>query len=115
MRTALQPDFMALFWGFYRTPEAQRQAKRIEAAAQSCAAHFERLDAHLAERPFLAGDAFTMGDVPAGTTLHRYFEMGFPVPVPPHVRAWHARLTAREAYLTHVQLPFDELRGRLSF
>ena len=114
-QTALQPDFMALFWGFYRTPEAQRRVKSLEVAAQSCAAHFEKLDAHLAERRFLAGDSFTMGDVPAGTTLHRYFEMGFPVPEPPHVREWRARLTERKAYRSHVQLPFEELHGRLSF
>jgi len=114
-QTTLQPDFMALFWGFYRTPEAQRHAKRIEAAAQSCVAHFEKLDTHLAERPFLAGDAFTMGDVPAGTSLHRYFEMGFPVPKLPHVHAWHARLAEHDAYRVHVERPFDELRGRLDF
>ncbi|MAE96014.1 MAG: glutathione S-transferase [Deltaproteobacteria bacterium] len=114
-QTTLQPDFMALFWGYYRTPESQRNEQRIAAAAQSCAAHFEKLDAHLAGRRFVAGDSFTMGDVPAGTALHRYFEMGYLVPEPPHVRAWHARLAEREPFRTHVQRPFDELRGRLDF
>jgi glutathione S-transferase len=111
----LQPDFMALFWGFFRTPEARREAEPIARAARRCAADFAQLDAQLAQAPFLAGERFGIGDIPAGTALHRYFEMGAEVPHPPHVRAWYERLAARPAYREHVMRPFEELRGRLSF
>jgi glutathione S-transferase len=73
------------------------------------------LDAHLARHAFLGGDAFTMGDIPAGTSLHRYFEMGVQTPALPHLRAWHARLLERPAFCEHVAVPFDALRGRLSY
>ena len=112
----LQPDFMSLFWGFYRTPEAQqRNARAIDAARARCAEHYRLLDDQLASRAFLAGDAFTMGDIPAGTSLFRYFEMGLETPALPNVRRWYGRLCERPAYREHVMRPFEELRGRRTF
>jgi glutathione S-transferase len=111
----LQPDFMSLFWGWYRTPEAQRNARAIEAARARCAEHYRRLDEQLASRAFLAGDAFTMGDIPAGTSLFRWFEMGLETPELPNLRRWYRRLAERPAYREHLMRPFDELRGRLAF
>jgi glutathione S-transferase len=111
----LQPDFMALFWGFYRTPEDERDARQIEAARARCAEHYGKLDDQLATRPFLAGDRLTIGDIPAATSLFRYFEMGVETPLLPNVRRWYRRLGERPAYREHVMRPFDELRGRLDF
>ena len=34
------------------------------------------LDDHLISQKFLAGNSLTAGDIPAGTSLYRYFEMG---------------------------------------
>lgn len=111
----LQPDFMQLFWGFFRTPEPDRDARAVEQARARCETHYRLLDAHLATRTFLAGDVFTMGDIPAGTSLFRYFEMGVEVPALPNLRRWYRRLCERPAYQEHVMLPFEELRGRLEF
>jgi glutathione S-transferase len=112
---SLQRDFMDLFWGHWRTPEAQRDPELIARKQAACAAHFRLLDAHLAERPYLAGGAFGLGDIPAGTVLYRYFGMGLVVPSVPHVRAWYARLMERPAYREHVMMPFDDMYGRLAY
>jgi glutathione S-transferase len=80
---------------------------------ERCARHYRLLDGQLAQRPYLAGERFTMADVPAGTTLYRYF--GLDLERPPHVEAWYQRLSARSAYREHVMVPFAELRGRLEF
>lgn len=54
-QTALQPDFlMGVFWGFYRTPEAQRNWPAIRNKVNRCAQHFKLLDAMLAHRRFCA-------------------------------------------------------------
>jgi glutathione S-transferase len=111
----LQPAFMEMFWGYFRTPPARRDAAAIERARRACAEHFRLLDAELARRPFLAGAAFSLADVPAGTVLYRYFEMGLEVEHPPSVDAWYARLAARGPYRAAVMVPFAELRGRLEF
>jgi glutathione S-transferase len=113
--TTLQHNFMDLFWGYYRTPDEKRDWPRIRELIERCARHYRLLDAQLAQRPYLAGDRFTMADVPAGTTLYRYFGLDLERPPIPHVEAWYARLTERPAYREHVMVPFAELRGRLAF
>ncbi|HKU96057.1 MAG TPA: glutathione S-transferase [Vineibacter sp.] len=117
-QTALQPDFLnGVFWGYYRTPEAQRNATAIAKSIARCAAHFRRLDSVLATRPFLCGDQLSLADIPAGTSLYRYFELDLEIERPdvPHVVAWYQRLQERPAYREHVMVPFGELRGRLDY
>ena len=96
-------------------PKTTATPPGLERAGRACARHFAQLEAHLARQPYLAGDDFTMGDIPAGTALHRYFEMGWPTPALPKVQAWRARLEERAAYREHVAVPFDELKGRTTF
>jgi glutathione S-transferase len=113
-QTALQPDFlMGVFWGFYRTPEPQRNWPAIRDKVARCAGHFKLLDGVLAHRRFLCGDALTLADIPAGTSLYRYFELEIERPSVPNVEAWYRRLCERDAYREHVMIPFGELRGRL--
>jgi len=114
-QATLQPDFVALFWGYYRTPPARRDAAAIDAARRRCERHFALLDEHLGRVPYLAGQAFSIGDIPAGALMYRYFEMGVPTPPLPAVRRWYDRLAARPAYAAHVMAPFDDLKGRLAF
>jgi len=112
--TALQPDFlMGVFWGFFRTPEHLRNWPVIQDKLALCSRHFQLLDRILADRPYLCGDAFTLGDIPAGTSLYRYFELDIERPAIPMVEKWYRRLQERPAYREHVMLPFEELRGRL--
>lgn len=113
--TTLQPSFMRLFWGYYRTPELQRDPRANEAALASCIKHIRLLDAHLAKNDFLAGSDFTAADIRAGTALHRYFGLGLAVEEPPNVMAWFSRLKSRPAFRRHVLVPFDDLYGRLAF
>ncbi|HTW70859.1 MAG TPA: glutathione S-transferase [Acetobacteraceae bacterium] len=115
-QTALQPDFlMGVFWGFYRTPDLQRDWPAIHAKIAACAAHFQLLDRMLERRRFLLGEDLTLADLPAGTALYRYFELEIERPAMPHVEAWYRRLQQRPAYRTAVMVPFDELRGRLAY
>jgi glutathione S-transferase len=67
----------------------------------------------LTDRPFLAGNALTLADIPAGTGLYRYFELDIERPSVPNVEAWYRRLQDRPAYRAHVMVPFGELAGRL--
>ncbi|MGS1108596.1 glutathione S-transferase family protein [Achromobacter anxifer] len=115
-QTALQPAFLTgVFWGYYRTPEAQRDTAAIERAIAATHACLRQLDRALADRPYLGGESLGLADIPAGTTLYRYFELDIPHPPMVHVQAWYERLQARPAYREHVMAPFGELRGRLDF
>jgi len=111
----LQPAVMGLFWGFYRTPEAQRDAARNRQLVADCAQAIETLDRWLHSRPFVAGDAFSMADIPAGTLMFRYFGMQVEHPDAAAVEAWRGRLATRAPYARRVMRPFDDLFGRLAY
>jgi glutathione S-transferase len=110
----LQPAFIGLFWNLYRTPEEQRNWNLIRQGIARSAILFQLLDRHLGEHAFIAGDTLTMGDIPAGTQLYRYFELEIDRPSLPNVEAWYG-LQEREPYRTHVMISFEDLKGRRSF
>ena len=92
-QTALQPDFLGgVFWGFYRTPEAQRNWGAIRQSLARCAAHFELLDSILAGRMSLLEAGFSLADIPAGSLLYRYFTLEIERPSTPNVEAWYRAL-----------------------
>ena len=111
----LQPAIGGLFWAFYRTPADQHDARRIAQLTRESASAIRALDGWLQDRPFLAGGALSMADIPAGVLVYRYFEMDVVRPDAPAVEAWRARLAERPAYREHVMRPFGELFGRLAF
>ena len=79
-----------------------------EAAAQGLAeiGHWwDILNAHLSDRKFVAGDNFTMGDIPLGCAVYRYREMVPERPEMPYLDSWYERLAARPAYQCHVMQP----------
>lgn len=111
-----QPAFIGgVFWGYWRTPEAQRDLAAIERSVEECARLVGLLDDALEGKAFLAGERLSLADIPLGASMYRYFEMPIERPCAPHVEAWHARLRERSAYREHVEVPFDDLKGRLAF
>ncbi|WP_315836484.1 glutathione S-transferase family protein [Bradyrhizobium prioriisuperbiae] len=115
-QTSLQPAVLTeVFWGFYRTPENQRNWTAINQGIARCSTYFQLLDGWLADRRYLCGDSFSLADIPAGTSLYRYFELEINRPTIPHVTAWYQRLQERKAYREHVMIPFSDLYGRLDF
>jgi glutathione S-transferase len=112
--TSLQPPMMAFFWGWYRTPEAYRDAQHNAAQLAETNRQWAVLNAVLARQPYLGGDAFGMADIPAGTLTYRWWRMAIDRPALPHLDAWRARLEARPAFQTWVMRPFEELYGRIA-
>jgi glutathione S-transferase len=99
-QTTLNPAGREAFVQWVRTQPERRDAA---AAARSVAATerlFAQLDAHLATRTHMAGDAFTIADLPIGCEVHRWF--GLPAaeyrrPRWPNVERYFAMLRARPA------------------
>ena len=115
-QTALQPDFLGgVFWGFFRTPAAQRNWPAIRTALARCEVHFGKLDRLLDGRSFLLGEALSLADITAGTSLFRYFGLEIERPRLPQVERWYRTLQQRTAFREHVMIPFEELRGRLDY
>lgn len=111
----LQPDFIELFWNYFRTPEEQHDELTILSAKKRCEGNFQKLDIHLQDKNYLAGQTFTMGDIACATCLYRYFSMGVNIEKPHNVLAWYKRLTERDAYRECIMVPYHELKGRIQF
>lgn len=103
--STLLPDMTPLFWQLIRTPAAERDEALIAAVGERVAGAFALLDAHLATHPFVAGDTFTMGDVPLGAMGYRWLHLPCPRPALGHLEGWYRRLEGRRAYQAHVMRP----------
>lgn len=109
--TTLYRDIIAtIFLGLIRTPAAERNQAAIDAAMTNAANNLAILDGVLANRQYVAGDAFTMADIAVGTLMYRYFNLEIARPPLPNVERWYNGLTQREPYATHVMLPFDAMK-----
>jgi glutathione S-transferase len=106
-QTTLGPELRVVFWGLVRTAPEKRDQARIAAGVENLKALWRLVDRQLRDRPFLAGDALTMGDLPVGVMCYRYHELPIARPDLPHVAAWYERLKARPAYCEHVMLPLS--------
>lgn len=97
-----------VFWNLVRKPIGERDAVAIERNLSEANRAMTLLDEHLQQVPYVAGDAFTMGDIPVGATAHRWLEIeGIDRPPLRAVRAWRARLAERAGFRQHVQLPLS--------
>jgi glutathione S-transferase len=97
-----------VFQNLIRRPPAERDPDAIARNLREANRALALLDAHLASHAYVAGDAFTMGDIPVGATAHRWLEIpGIERPPFEAVRAWRARLAERPAFRRHVQLPLS--------
>jgi len=55
------------------------------------------LDAHLATRAYLAGEAFTIADIVVGCAAHRWLHLPLARERRPHLERWYATLKSRPA------------------
>ena len=104
------PHVIALFYQLVRLPEAKRDAATRDQAIAALSGHFAVLDQRLSDQPFLAGDRLTMGDIPVGAALYRYYSMPFERPDLPALAAYYQRLSQRQAYRDTVMTSYDSLR-----
>jgi glutathione S-transferase len=110
--STLYRDWIDLFWGLVRTAPSKRDPAAIAAKAARTGEHLQILDVHLAKQPYVTGETLTMGDIPIGSTLYRYFDMEIERPSLPNVEAYCARLRARPAYAAHVMVSYESLRSK---
>jgi glutathione S-transferase len=94
-----------VFWGLIRTPPEKRDAKAIAEGCKKSAEFAGILDKVLATRPYVAGAAFTMGDIPIGCEVQRWMRVPIERPALPGLQAWFDRLLARAPFRQHVDLP----------
>lgn len=103
--TTFWPTFRPLFWNLVRTPIDQRDEKAMEESRLRTAEILGYLDAHLKGRAHVAGEQFTMGDIPMGCAIWRWLSLSIERPELPNLKRWSDSLAARPAYKKIVMHP----------
>ena len=105
-RSDFSAGFFPMFMNMIRLPADQANPAAAARGVATCNRVIQQLDAHLAGRAYVAGDALSMGDVPLGPMVYRYLAMDIERPDLPNVQAWYQRLAQRPAFQRHVMIPF---------
>ncbi|HWV81403.1 MAG TPA: glutathione S-transferase family protein [Hyphomicrobiaceae bacterium] len=76
----------------------------IEQGRRQITKEVGQLDEHLtAGGPYITGEAFTIGDIPIGLVVNRWFCLNFERPQYPAVARYYEQLSTRPAYMRHVR------------
>ena len=96
-QTTLNPASRPGFWQLVRTPAGERDAQLIAQSNAEVEPLMAILDAHLAQHEFMAGEHFSMADIPLGCEVHRWFGLPQQRVTRPHIGRWFESLCARQA------------------
>jgi glutathione S-transferase len=113
--STMQPQVTGLFHAAVRTPEKDRDPARIAARTKGSVKVLEILETHLARSDWVAGNDLSIGDIPIGTQLYRYFDQDNERPPLPRVEAYYARMCERPAYRENVMTSYESLVGILPY
>ncbi len=100
---ALRPVFHQLI----RTAPENRNIEMVTQGVEGAAAASVILERYLEDRDFVAGNEFTMGDIPIGQAVYRWYAMDIERPDRPNIRAWYERLGERPGYAEYVMIPLE--------
>lgn len=98
---ALGPAFIHL----YRLPAEKRDEAVIAASLAKMTEVTAILESWLETRAYVAGDQFSMGDIPIAATLHRWLNMAIRREERPAITRYYKRIMSRPAAQASLTLP----------
>jgi glutathione S-transferase len=106
--TTLWAALRVLFIGLIRTPPEKRDPAVLAEGQRNTERVLDILERHLANHAYVAGDAFTMGDIPVGASAYRWFALSLEKRSDfPNVARWYETLTQRPGFQAHVMQPLS--------
>lgn len=103
--TTVWPNLQPVFWNLVRVEPDKRDMKVIEDSRRKLADNLKIVEGILTKRPHLAGTAFSMGDIPMGVALHRWFLLPIERPSYSRLAAYYERLKQRPGFQQHCAAP----------
>jgi glutathione S-transferase len=100
--SVLGPAITPVFWGLIRTPPEKRDMNAIKTQTEKTIDAMKMLDARLGKAAYVAGDAFSYGDIPVGIMCYRYVNLIKDRPSMPNLDRWYASISSRQAFKDHV-------------
>jgi glutathione S-transferase len=96
---------VVIFFTHVRLKENERDWAAEAKAREDCARLWKIVDARVATRRFLAGDALTLADISLGCWVHRWFALPIERPELPNLARYYEALKTSPGFVTHVALP----------
>lgn len=99
---SLDPAMHVLIMHLERLPALKRSAEAIDEARQEILRNLTLIESQLERSRYLAGQAFSIADIPAGISTQRWIHCGLEQPAFPRVKDWLERLGERAGFRKHV-------------
>jgi len=96
------PAITPVFWQLIRTPADQRDMKVVEVQKKKTIEAMAMLETALAKSAYVAGDAFSYGDIPVGLMCYRFVSLIPERPAMPNLDRWYGAISSRQAFKDHV-------------
>ena len=103
--SVFNPTIVPLFFATIRTPPEKRDPKAIQVALDKSTQAWQIVENHLEGKSYLAGNDFSIGDIPLGVWAYRWFNLPIERPQLKNISAWYERLKERKPYQTHIMIP----------
>ena len=100
--TVMAPAITPAFWQLIRTPADKRDPSVIAASKEKTIAAAKIMDEQLGRTPYLAGDAFSYGDIPLGIMIYRYVQLVPERPATTNLDRWYGAISSRAAFEAQV-------------
>lgn len=94
-QTTLNPAGRDAFVQLIRTAPEQRDAERVAASVAATEPLLDLLDRELSTRSYLAGEQFTMADIPVACEVHRWQSLPLPRQPRTHLDRWLQAVSER--------------------
>ena len=96
------PAIFHAFWGLIRTPPEKRDTAAIKSSQEKTTAAMKMLDVQLGKTQYVAGPAFSYGDIPVGIMCYRFVQLVPQRPAMPNLARWYGAISSRQAFKDHV-------------
>jgi glutathione S-transferase len=96
------PAITPVFWNLIRTPPEKRDHNVIETQTKKTIEAMAMLDTQLGKTAYVAGDAFSYGDIPVGCVCNRFVKLIKERPSMPNLDRWFSAISSRQPFKNHV-------------
>ncbi len=101
--SSVAPAIGPAFMGLIRTPPEKRDPAVIAASQAKTTEAMKILDTQLGRTKFVAGEQFSMGDLPLGIMVYRFRQLVPERPALTNLERWYKALQQRAPFRTHVE------------
>ncbi|MBI5276347.1 MAG: glutathione S-transferase [Burkholderiales bacterium] len=106
-QTTLNPAGRDAFIQLIRVAAGGRSKEKVATSVAATEPLLDMLDAHLSRQPFMAGEQFTMADIPVACEIHRWAGLPLEHRARPHLDRWYTGLLQLPAARGALDVPLS--------